>query len=567
MEKPRRLTGGEIVCEELLRHGVDVAFGIPGGAALPLYDAMTKYPALRHILVRHEQGAAHAADGYARMLRRPGVCLATSGPGATNLVTGIATANMDSVPMVAITSNVASYMLGKDAFQEVDITGITVPITRKNFLVHRAEDISETIAEAFQLTMQGRPKPVLVDVPKDVLQTEVDYVPAEIQRPSADQPFVEDGYHRELPKLADLIAQAHRPLILAGRGVIVADAAAELRELAEKVQIPVVNSLLGLGSFPESHPLSMGMAGMHGHAYTNLAIQEADLIVGIGTRFDDRICSNFAEFAPLAKIVHIDIQASQIGRNLRCDLGVVGDAREVLRALLPLVAPKRHGAWLHHVENLKRDHPTWFNEELNLPPQFVIKRIAELTPANRTVVTDVGQHQMWAAQHFGFEDLDSHISSGGLGTMGFALPAAMGVQVARPDRVVWAIAGDGGFMMTLQELATLVQDNIPVKIAIVNNRWLGMVRQWQQLFYEDRYSATYLSTPDFAMIARGFGVPSWQVDRQTEADDAIRAALTCPGPALIDFRVEAEENCYPMVASGRSLSEVVEAPRRVTVSA
>ena len=557
-----RRNGGQIVCEALIREGVDVIFGLPGGAILPLYQILPQYPELRHILVRHEQGAAHAADGYARVTGRPGVAWATSGPGATNLVTGIATAQMDSVPMVVITGQVGRAAIGSDAFQETDITGITLPITKHNYLVMHASEIAGAIKEAFHIANTGRPGPVLVDIPKDVFteEVEVDW-PKEVDLPGY-RPTTR-GHRLMIRRAAELIDSARRPVILAGHGVIISRAYDELRELAEKAQIPVITTLLGIGSFPESHVLSVGMPGMHGMAYASLAIDEADLLIALGMRFDDRITGDTSTFAQNSKKIHVDIDPTEIGKNVPVDVPIVGDIKRVLTDLNKRTQPATRLDWLKRVERLKRDHPSMLVRDTDkLIPQYVIKEISDATRGEAVIVTGVGQHQMWAAQHYTFNEPCSLVSSGGAGAMGYEVPGAMGAQVGKPDKVVWSIAGDGGFQMTMCELATMVENRIPVKIAIMNNGYLGMVRQWQELFYEREYVATgYSGNPDFVKLADAFGIYGARVEDKSEVRSTIREAMAFDGPAIVDFVVEQEENVYPMIPSGMSVNEMIEEPR------
>jgi len=559
-----KLTGAQILCESLIKEGVDVLFGYPGGVVLPLFDTFPQYPALRHILVRHEQGAAHAADGYARATGKVGVCLATSGPGATNLVTGIANAHLDSVPMVAITGQVARPFIGKDAFQEVDITGITLPITKHNYLVMEAGQIAQIVKEAFYLARTGRPGPVLIDIPKDVFIEQAEFVyPDSVNLPGY-HPNVY-GHPAQIKKAADLINTSQKPLIIAGRGVTISGAFAELKELAETAHIPVVTTLLGIGCFPESHALSYGMLGMHGMAYANWAVSNADLIIAIGMRMDDRVTSKVSEFAPKARIIHIDIDPAEIGKNVRVDVPIVGDIKNVLIPLIRLIEPVQRTEWLAQMDDWRKQAPlvsSRIRDSKKLLPQFVIRKIYEVTHGDAIVVTGVGQHQMWSAQHFWYDKPNSFISSGGLGTMGFELPAAMGAKVGRPDETVWCIAGDGGFQMTLHELATLVQDKIGVKIAILNNGCLGMVRQWQELFYEKRYVDTPISCPHFVKLAEAYGIPGLRVTVKEEVEPAIKKALATDGPFLIEFVVEPEENVYPMVPPGEPLSRVLLEPEK-----
>ncbi len=557
-----KLTGAQIVCESLLREGVEVIFGLPGGAILPLYGTLPQYPQLRHILVRHEQGAAHAADGYARVTGRPGVAWATSGPGATNLITGIATAQMDSVPMVIVTGQVARAAIGSDAFQETDTTGITLPITKHNYLVMHASEIARVIKEAFHIASTGRPGPVLVDIPKDVFTEEADFEYPETVALPGYKPTM-DGHPSQIRKAAKLIQSAQRPVILAGHGVILSSAYDELRELAEKAQIPVVTTLLGISCFPDDHVLCVGMPGMHGMAYASLAIDEADLLIALGMRFDDRITGKTSAFAVNSKKIHIDIDPSEIGKNIKVDVPIVGDLRRVLRVLNKQVEPVLHPDWLQRIEELKRDHPSMLIRQTDrLLPQFIIKQISEVTEGNAIVVTGVGQHQMWAAQHYVFKEPKSLVSSGGAGSMGYEVPGAMGAQVGRPDKVVWSIAGDGGFQMTMSELATLVENKIPVKFALINNGFLGMVRQWQEAFYDKEYTATcYSNNPDFVKLADAFGLLGIRVTDNAQVKPAIQKAMDHDGPALIDFIVEQEENVYPFIPSGTTVHDMVEEPR------
>ena len=554
-------TGAQILCESLIKEGVEVIFGILGGAILPVYDAFTQYPQLRHILVRHEQGAVHAADGYARATHKVGACIATSGPGAANLVTGIANAYMDSSPLIAITGQVARPFIGKDAFQETDITGITLPITKHNYLVYSAKEIAMVVREAFYIARTGRQGPVLIDIPRDVQQEEVEFIyPDKVDLPGY-KPVVQ-GHPAQIRKAAKLVNGAERPLIIAGRGIIMSQAYAELKELAEKAQIPVVNTLLGISSFPQNHVLSFGMLGMHGMAYANMAVQNADLIIAIGMRFDDRATAITDKFAPEARIIHIDIDPAEIGKNVRVDVPIVGDVKNVLGVLNRDITVKEHTEWLSTLNKWQREHPSLLiRESRELLPQYIVRQIYEATQGDATVVTGVGQNQMWAAQYFTFIKPNSFISSGGLGTMGFELPAAMGVKVGRPDEVVWCVAGDGGFQMTIQELATIAVENIAVKIAIINNGYLGMVRQWQELFYGHRYVDTRLWNPDFVKIAEAYEIPAIKVRHRDEVSPAICKAMDYDGPFLVDFIVEPEENVYPMVPPGKSLSEIIELPK------
>ncbi len=557
-----RMSGAQILWESLAREGVDVVFGYPGGAILPAYDAMLDYP-IRHILVRHEQGAAHMADGYARATNKVGVAVATSGPGATNLVTGIATAMMDSSPIVCITGQVGSRLIGSDAFQETDITGITLPITKHNYLVTRADEIAEVIREAFYIARSGRPGPVLVDITKDAQQSSCEFVwPASPRLP---------GYrpdHRPLQEELDLalslINRAERPIILAGNGVIASGATDTVRAFAEHADVPVAMTLLGIGGFPASHPLNLGMMGMHGEAWVNTAIQEADLLLAFGMRFDDRVTGNLKTYAPRAKKIHVDIDPAEINKNVRVDVALVGDLREVLDRLMPGVGHGERAAWRRYIDSLKGDAAV--RDIKNLPDNghlyaaHVIHDLWRETEGKAIVVTDVGQHQMWEAQYYHHDSPRTLITSGGLGTMGFALPAAIGAKVARPDAEVWVVVGDGGFQMTQAELATIKQEGLDINVAIVNNGYLGMVRQWQEFFYERRYAATPLVNPDFARLAEAYGLTALTVTTRAEVVPAVRAARQHAGTVVIDFRVEQEDTVYPMVPAGSDLHQMIRRP-------
>ena len=551
-------TGAQILCESLVKEGVDVIFGILGGAVLPIYDAFPQYPQLRHILVRHEQGAAHAADGYARATHKAGVCIATSGPGATNLVTGIACAYMDSAPMVAITGQVPRSVIGRDAFQETDITGITIPITKHNYLVTDVAELAKTVKEAFYIAQTGRPGPVLVDIPRDVQQETTDFVyPDKVDLPGYK--VIYRGHPAQIKRAAKLINEAAQPVIIAGRGAIISQAYDELKELAEKAQIPVVHTLLGLGSFPGDHILNLGMLGMHGTPCANMAVQNADLVIAVGMRFDDRATGNTRYFAPNARVIHIDIDPAEIGKNIVTEVPVVGDIKSVLTVMNNQIERRDHVDWLSQIEQWSYEHPSReIRESEELLPQYVIQQIYEATQGDALVVTGVGQNQMWAARYFTYVKPNSFISAGGLGPMGFELPAAMGVKIGRPEEVVWCIAGDGGFQMTIQELATITQERIAVKIAIMNNGYLGMVRQWQELFYGRRYVDTKLWNPDFVKIAEAYDIPGIRVKRREEVAPAIQKAMESPGAFLIDFLIEPEENVYPIVPPGESLARFLE---------
>ena len=556
------LTGAQIVCESLLKEGVEVIFGLPGGAVLPFYGALSGYPQLRHILVRHEQAAAMAADGYARATGKVGVCTATSGPGATNLVTGIAGAMMDSIPMVAITGQVPRPAIGRDSFQETDITGITLPITKHNMLVLEVEDIAQAVKEAFYIARTGRPGPVLLDIPKDVLAGERrPFVwPDKIDLPGYNPPGAADDI--QISQACELINQAERPIILAGHGVLISHAYAELKELAEKAQIPVITTLLGISSFPTDHLLHAGMPGMHGMAYASLAIDRADLLVSLGMRFDDRVTGRLSDFAPNAKVVHVDVDPSEFHKNVKATVPVLGELKQVLTQMLPRVERKTHLDWLQTIDTLRAEHPSLHIRQTDeLLPQYVLKQLSDITEGNAIVVTGVGQHQMWAAQHYGYKDPNSLITSGGLGAMGFEVPAALGAKVGRPDKVVWSIAGDGGFQMTMCDLATAVENNIDVKFAILNNGTLGMVHQWQEFFYDKDFFATvYSGNPDFVKLAEAYGITGIRVTDKTQVAAAIRQAMDTPGPVVMDFVVKPDEQVYPMIPAGESVNEMMEEP-------
>ena len=554
-------TGAQIVWETIVREGIDTVFGYPGGAILPTYDAMPAYP-VRHILVRHEQAAAHMAEGWARVTGKVGVCIATSGPGATNLVTGLANAMMDSIPIVAITGQVATNLLGNDAFQETDVTGVTLPITKYNYLVTDIKDLPEAMAEAFYIARTGRPGPVLVDICKDVQNASIDWVyPETLHRPGLHKaPRPEPN---AVVAAADLINAARRPVIIAGHGVSMGHAESELLELVERANIPVVSTLLGLGSMPETHPLAMGMGGMHGEAATNHAIQECDVLIAIGMRFDDRVTGRLDQFAPNAKVIHYEMDPSEVGKNVKPTVAVLGDCRVTLAATLQHIQPNNHAEWLATIQNWQsttREVDIANAEVDELIPPFVMRQLWHSTKGNVTVVTDVGQHQMWEAQYFTHTKPGQLITSGGLGTMGFGVPAAMGAALGNPGHVVWAIVGDGGFQQTLQELATIVQDKIPVKIGIINNGFLGMVRQLQQFFYEKRYAGTPMLSPDYMKLADAYGIPSLRVTTNDQVADAFRQANEHDGPFLVEFRVKEEVNVYPMVAPGAAIGQMIRRP-------
>ncbi len=558
----RLLAGGELVCEALQAEGVDIVFGVPGGAILPLYDHILRYPSIHHVLTRHEQGAAHAADGYARATGKVGVCIATSGPGAINLAVGLGTAFMDSTPMVAITGQVTRPAIGKDAFQETDVTGVTIPVTKHNYLVLDPTEIPRVMKEAFHLARSARPGPVLVDLPRDVLQEISEYhgYPETVDDLPGFQPITHPD-PAQVRAAAEMINAAKKPVILAGRGVLISGAEAELKELAEKSQIPVIPTLLGIGSFPGSHYLHLSLMGMHGSAFANLVVDECDLLINVGSRFDDRIIGRVADFAPNAKIIHVNIDRSSIHQNVVADAPVVGDAKNSLEALLPLIDKQTRAEWLSRVDDLRREHPFVVREFGDSPStQYIIKRIHELTNGRAFIVTGVGQHQMWAAQHYVTDRPNSFITSGGLGTMGYEVPAALGAQMGLPKDEVWSICGDAGFQMTLQELATIRDEKAPVKFAIMNNFNHGMVRQWQTLFYDKRYSQISTTGPDFVKLAEAYGILGIRVEDTKDVDGAIKRAQDYDGPAIIDFRVEIDELVYPMIPAGQSVNEMVEDP-------
>jgi len=553
------LTGAQILWECLVREGVEVLFGYPGGAILPAYDAMLDYP-IRHILVRHEQGATHMADGYARATGKVGVAIATSGPGATNMVTGIATAMMDSTPMVCITGQVGSGLIGSDAFQETDITGITLPVTKHNYLVSKASDVAPAVREAFAIAKSGRPGPVLIDITKDaqVSSCEFDWEGAAPDLESIDR----SGESFGVDPIA-LINAAKRPVILAGHGIILGKGEAAVKAFAEKSQIPVAMTLLGIGSVPASHPLNLGMMGMHGEAWVNTAIQEADLLIALGMRFDDRVTGNIKTYGLNAKKIHVDIDPAEFNKNVRVDAAVAGDVGEIVSEWLPNVVEGDRAAWLAHISDMKGDAAV--RDIKNLPDDghlyaaHVINDIWRITDGKAIVVTDVGQHQMWEAQYYHHETPRSLITSGGLGTMGFALPAAIGAKVGKPDAEVWVVVGDGGFQMTLCELATMVQEELDVKICIINNGYLGMVRQWQEFFYQRRYAATPITGPEFEKLAQAYGVWGATVSTRADVEPTVATARRQRG-ALIDFRVEQEDSVFPMVPAGNDLHNMIRRP-------
>jgi len=561
--QPTRLTGAEIVWATLEGEGVREVFGYPGGAILPVYDALRKYP-IRHILVRHEQSAAHAADGYARASGKVGVAVATSGPAATNLVTGIATAMMDSVPLVCITGQISSKLLGTDAFQEVDITGITLPITKHNYIVTKTEDIAKTLRQAFLVARSGRPGPVLVDITKDAQQGLADF-DFNAAAPSPHRPHPMLSVRDEaIAQAVELVLAAKRPIILCGHGVMESNAMDQLRTLAERLQIPVAQTLLGLGGFPASHELSLGMMGMHGEAWVNQAIQQSDLLIACGMRFDDRVTGVLTNYAPNAKKIHIEIDPSEVNKNVKADVALIGDLREILEIILPRIAPRKDNSWLRTVNGLKGDAAV--RDIKNLPDlghlyaAHVIHDLWRATDGKAIVVTDVGQHQMWEAQYYKHDSARTLITSGGLGTMGFALPAAMGAKIACPDKEVWVIAGDGGFQMTAAELSTIAQENLKINIAVINNGFLGMVRQWQEFMYERNYSCVKILSPDFVKLAGAHGIEGTTVNSRPEVLPAVEMARHHNGPFLINFHVEKEDAVYPMIAPGKALDDMIRRP-------
>jgi len=562
-------TGAEIFVESLEREGVEIMFGIPGGAVLPIFDKIYDSKKIRFILTRHEQGAVHMADGYARATGKVGVCIATSGPGATNLTTGIATAYMDSVPIVAFTGQVATNLIGNDAFQEADTTGITRPITKHNYLIKDVKELTKTIREAFYIASTGRPGPVLIDIPVDVQRAKTEFIwLTKVEIPSYKPTY--KGHPLQIKKLAEAINSSKRPVLYVGGGVIISNASEELKQLAETCHIPVTTTLMAIGSFPPEHELSLGMLGMHGTVYANLSMQNADLIIAVGARFDDRCTGKLAAFAPKAEhIAHIDIDPTSISKNVVADIPVVGDCKMVLQELLKLVKPKRHNEWLKQIEEWKKKYPMTYKKDDKLRPQYIIEEITKLTKGDAIVVTEVGQNQMWAAQYYKPSGPRKFLSSGGLGTMGYGFPAGIGAKFGRPDDTVIVIAGDGSFQMNIQELATAVVNKLNVIVCIMNNGYLGMVRQWQELFYNKRYSQTYLCTrklgkihcepvPDFVEVAKAYKAEGFRVTKKEDVVPTLKKALDIKDkPIVIDFWIEEEENVFPMVPAGASLDEVI----------
>ena len=552
-----KLSGAQILINSLIKENVDVIFGIPGGCLLPVLDKLSDRKEIQFFLTRHEQGAAHAADGYARATGKVGVCMVTSGPGATNIVTGLATANFDSIPIVAITGQVNTNMIGNDAFQEADLTGITRSVTKHNYLVKDVKDLTRIVKEAFYIASTGRPGPVLIDLPKDITLEEIDFnYPKKLNLRSYNPTY--EGHPGQIKRAAVLISKSRRPVIYAGGGVIISGAEKELIELAEKNGIPVTTTLTGLGGFPETHPLSLKMLGMHGSAYANYAIMDSDLIIAVGSRFDDRVTGKIDEFAPDAKVIHIDIDPSSISKNVDVDIPIVGDCKSVLSDLNKKITKKPNtSAWLKQIDGWKKAHPLTYEDDNKLHPQYVIEELNKLTKGKAIIATEVGQHQMWAAQFYQHISPRTFLTSGGLGTMGYGFPAAIGAQVGCPDKLVFDIAGDGSIQMNIQELATVAEYKIPVKILILNNSCLGMVRQWQELFYDKRYQSTPLKNPDFVKIAEGYGVKGIKVTKKQDVIMALKEAIRTPGPVLVDFHVEGEENVFPMVAPGNAINKMM----------
>lgn len=552
-----KLTGAEILIKSLIKEGVKVIFGIPGGVLLPTLDCLYDCKDIKFILTRHEQGAAHAADGYARATGKVGVCMATSGPGATNLVTGIATANMDSVPIVAITAQVKTHLIGSDAFQEADVTGITRPITKHNYLVKDIKDLARIVKEAFHIASTGRPGPVLIDLPVDITLQESEFkYPIGVNIRGYKPTY--SGHPGQIKRAAKAISESKRPVIYAGGGVIISGANEELKELAENNSIPVTTTLLGLGGFPETHPFSLEMLGMHGTFYANYAIMDSDLIIAVGARFDDRVTGKIDEFAPSAKVIHIDIDPSAISKNIPVDIPIVGDCKNILGELNKRIKKKPDtSAWIKQIKIWKEKYPLSYKDDNKLRPQYIMDEIYNLTKGDAIICTEVGQNQMWAAQFFKYTKPRTFISSGGLGTMGYGFPAAIGAQMGCPERIVFDIAGDGSIQMNIQELATAANNKLPVKIVIFNNFYLGMVRQWQELFYKRRYSQTTLKNPDFVKIAEGYGIKGIKVTNKEQVKDALKEAVDTAGPVVLDFHIELEENVFPMVPAGKAINRMI----------
>lgn len=552
-----KLTGAQIVVECLKKEGVKIIFGIPGGVIMPVYDVFYQEPSIKHILTKHEQGAAHAADGYARATGNVGVCIATSGPGATNLVTGLANAYLDSIPLVAFTGQVPTNLIGTDAFQEVDINGITLPITKNNYVVREVRDLASIIQEAFYIARTGRPGPVLIDLPKDIqlAQTEFKY-PEKVSLNGYKPTF--SGHIQQIKAAAQEISKAKRPVIYAGGGVISSNASSELRDLAFQANIPVTTTLMGIGTFPETHPLSLGMLGMHGTAYANYAISAADLIIALGARFDDRVTGKLSEFGSQAKIIHIDIDPAEIGKNVLVDIPIVGDLKKVLKKINEIIDKKENTEWLETIKDWKRKYPLKYENNQELKPQYIIEEVYKISEGKAVIVTDVGQHQMWAAQYYQYTMPRTFISSGGLGTMGYGLPAAIGAKIGCPDKTVICISGDGSFQMNLQELATAINNHLTIMVIIMNNSYLGMVRQWQEFFFNKRYSSTALTgNPDFVKLIEAYGGTGIRVNKKQELSPALEKALSLNKFVLIDCIIPGEENVFPMVSPGSPIDQMI----------
>lgn len=553
-----KMNGGQIIIESLKKENVDVVFGYPGGAVINLYDALYSSD-IKHYLGRHEQGVVHAADGYARSSGKVGVCIATSGPGGTNLVTGLANAHMDSVPLVAFTGQVPSSLIGKDAFQEADITGISLPITKHNFLVTDIKELAKTIKEAFYIARTGRPGPVLIDLAKDVTQAEMEFeYPDKVDLPGYKPTF--EGHKLQINKAAKKINEAKKPLLYVGGGAVISGADKEIRELVDKAKIPITTTLMGLGIYPENKELALEMLGMHGTQYANLATTEADLLIAVGARFDDRVTGKLEEFASKADIIQIDIDPAEIGKNVSVDIPIVGDVKSVIKELLPYIEEKEMGEWQNYVIDLKKRYPLKYENDGSetIKPQYIMEEIDKYTKGDATIVTEVGQHQMWAAQYHKYQKPRQFITSGGLGTMGYGLPAAIGAQIGQPDEKVVLIAGDGSIQMNIQEFGTAATYNIPIKVIIFNNNYLGMVRQWQEFFFEKRYASTKIPAPDFVKMADAYGIWGRSIDKKSDLDKALREAMEHDGPAVLDIHIPQEENVYPMVPAGAGLKDMIE---------
>lgn len=561
LKEGQMATGAQILCEMLLREGAHVIFGFPGGAIMPVYDALLQYPELHHILVRHEQGAAHAAEGYARVTGRPGVCLVTSGPGATNLVTGLADAMMDSVPIVCFSGQVVSSLIGNDAFQEADVVGITAMATKHNYLILKQEEVASTIREAFHLASTGRPGPIMIDITKDAQVNSCKFIyPTKVYLPGYN-PTIE-GNIRQIKKAAEIINRAQRPLILSGHGILISNGEKELDELSRKADIPVATTLHGIGSISKTHPCYVGMLGMHGNLSPNKCTNEADVLVALGMRFDDRVTGKLSGYAPSAKIIHIDIDPAELGKNVKADVPIVGDVKRVISQLLPFVSDAKHKEWFGRfkyfdkIEEEKVMKGEVFPKSPKIKMGEVINLLSEVTQGSATIVADVGQNQMFTARYYQYKKPGSFITSGGLGTMGFALPAAMGAKLGNPKNEVWSVMGDGGFQMSMQQLATIEEENIDIKIIILNNNYLGMVRQWQQLFFNKKYSEVFLKNPDFIKLAEGFRIPAQKVEKRKDIVPALKKARAHKGPYLLEFVVETEANIFPIMPAGAAVDEI-----------